>query len=327
MIARWRLAHDGKMASLKAEDANGRAVDLADFEAPEGLVAVAVFDDFATAGDAGLAILAMGEAYWVILHHACYVICVSDACEERVRRELAELAALTRLRPRGVELEYQEFDFGWVSFSLFAAVLIGCFIWQGHSTIAELGRTDAVAMVGRGEWWRAVTALTLHADVVHLVSNLFAGAGFAFFVCRFFSASVGWLLILLSGIAGNVLNAQVYYPAAHYSIGASTAVFGALGLLTGVGIWAAVSAPDRRLLLPRWLLPLFGGLTLLGLFGLGEGNVDVAAHISGFLCGVVLGGVAACLQRVCIPLQRARFFFGGVSVAIIAMAWRVAVAS
>jgi len=315
------------MASLKAEDANRRAVDLADFEAPEGLVAVAVFDDFESAGEAGLAILAMGEAYWMILHQACYVICVSEACEERVRRELGELAALTRLRPSGAALKYEEFDFGWVSFSLFAAMLIGCFIWQGRSSIDELGRTDAVAMVGRGEWWRAVTALTLHADVVHLVSNLFAGAGFAFFVCRFFSAALGWLLILLSGIAGNVLNAQVYYPAAHYSIGASTAVFGALGLLTGVGIWAAVSAPDRRLLLPRWLLPLLGGLTLLGLFGVGEGNVDVAAHISGFLCGVVLGGLGACFQRACIPLQCVRFVLGGVSVAIIAMAWRIAVAS
>ena len=326
MIARNTIVHDGKMASLKAEDANKRAVDLADFEAPEGLVAVAVFDDFATAGDAGLAILAMGEAYWVILHHACYVICVSDACEERVRRELTELAALTRVRPRGALLDYQEFSFGWQSFALFAAVLIGCFMWQGHSTIADLGRTDSVAMVARGEWWRAVTALTLHADVVHLVSNLLAGAGFAFFVCRFFSAALGWLLILLSGVAGNVLNAQVYYPAAHYSIGASTAVFGALGLLTGVGIWAAVSAPDRRWLLPRWLLPLFGGLTLLGLFGVGDGTVDVAAHISGFLCGVVVGGLAACFQRVCISLQRARFFFGVVSVAIVAIGWRVAVA-
>jgi len=94
-----------------------------------------------------------------------------------------------------------------------------------------------------------------------------------------------------------------------------------------VGVWAAVSAPDRRLLLPRWLLPLLGGLTLLGLFGVGEGNVDVAAHISGFLCGVVLGGLGACFQRACIPLQCVRFVLGGVSVAIIAMAWRIAVAS
>jgi rhomboid protease GluP len=326
LIARSTIAHDVKMASLKAGDANRRAVDLVDFETPEGLVAVAVFDDFTTAGDAGLAILAMGTAYWMILHQGCYVICVAAAREAAVRRELTELAALTPVWPRGAALDYQEFSFGWQSFALFAAILVGCFIWQGQSTIAELGQTDSVAMVARGEWWRAVTALTLHADVVHLVSNLLAGAGFAFFVCRFFSAALGWLLILLSGIAGNVLNAQVYYPAPHYSIGASTAVFGALGLLTGVGVWAAISAPDRRLLLPRWLLPLFGGLTLLGLFGVGDGSVDVAAHISGFLCGVVVGGLAACFQRVCIPLQRARFFFGGVSVAIVVIGWRVAVA-
>jgi membrane associated rhomboid family serine protease len=315
------------MASVKGADANGGEIDWAEFEAPEGLVAVAVFDDFAKAGEAGLAILAMGDAYWMILHDACYVICVAQAREALVRSELAELDALAHARPRSATFEYQEFDFGWVSFGLFASVLIGVFIWQSRSNIGAIGQTDAVAMVGRGEWWRAVTALTLHADVVHLVSNLVAGMGFAFFVCRFFSASLGWLFILLSGIAGNVLNAQVYYPEAHYSIGASTAVFGALGLLTGVGVWASVSAPDRRLLLPRWLLPLFGGLTLLGLFGVGEGNVDVAAHISGFLCGVVLGGLGACYRRVFARLQRGRLVLGGLSVVIVAMAWGVAVAS
>ena len=42
--------------------------DLVDFELDEGLAAVAVFDDYIKAGEAGLAILAMGEAYWMILH-------------------------------------------------------------------------------------------------------------------------------------------------------------------------------------------------------------------------------------------------------------------
>ena len=176
-------------------------------------------------------------------------------------------------------------------------------------------------MVQGSQWWRALTALTLHADVVHLVSNLISGLGFAFFVCRFFGAGAGWLLVLLSGIAGNVLNAMVYYPEVHYSIGASTAVFGALGLLTGVGIWAAVLDPDHRLSLPRWLIPVFGGLTLLGLFGVGDGNVDVAAHISGFACGAVFGALGAWVQSWFLVLQRWSIACGALSLGLLALAW------
>jgi membrane associated rhomboid family serine protease len=247
--------------------------------------------------------------------------------EDRVAAVCRELDALAKLeagRRRGGRFEYQEFDFGWWSFALYAAVLILCFIWQGRTDVVSMGQADAVAMVQGGQWWRAVTALTLHADVVHLVSNLIAGMGFTFFVCRFFGAGSGWLLVLLSGIAGNVLNAVVYYPEAHYSIGASTGVFAALGLLTGVGIWAAVSDPVHRLSLPRWLIPLFGGLTLLGLFGVGDGNVDVAAHISGFVCGVAFGAVGVCVQRWFISLQRWAMALGGLSLLLILVSWWLA---
>jgi len=312
---------------VKANEDRRKLVDLVDFEPEEGLVAVAVFDDYTQAGEAGLAILAMGNAYWMVLHEERYVICVLEARVVAVCAELDAMAALESRRHRGGQFEYEEFDFGWVSFVLYAAVLIACFAWQGRADIVTSGQADAVAIVDGEQWWRAVTALTLHADVVHLVSNLISGMGFAFFVCRFFGAAAGWLLVLLSGVAGNVLNAVVYYPEPHYSIGASTAVFGALGLLTGVGLWAAVSAPDRRLSLPRWLVPLFGGLTLLGLFGVGEGDVDVAAHISGFLCGVILGALGACVQRWFVRLQRWALLIGGLALFLIGGAWWLALAS
>ena len=323
------VAQDGKMASSKAEQANDRRPDPDGFEAPEGLVVVAVFDDGSQAADAGLAILAMGAAYWMMPHHAAYVICVAAAHEAAVRRELAELAALARVRPPAVALAECEFTVGWRSFGVWALLLIGFFLWPQQSALVECGRVDALAMVEQGQWWRAVTALTLHADVVHLLSNLLAGAGFAWLVGRFFSAALGWCLIVLCGVGGNLLNTWVYYPAAHTSIGASTAVFAALGLLTGVGIWAALVAPERHWSMSRWLLPLFGGLTLLGLLGTGAGraNVDVAAHLSGFLCGLLVGGLAARLPALVLRLRRPlRWLLGGLPVALIALAWYQALA-
>tara|TARA_B100000614_G_scaffold46555_1_gene39639 strand:- start:39 stop:728 length:690 start_codon:yes stop_codon:yes gene_type:complete len=224
-----------------------------------------------------------------------------------------------------MDTRFLEFSFSSLSFVLYALLLIGCFVWQQAGYPLDLGRGDSLAMISGGEWTRALTSLCLHGDIVHLVSNLVAGMGFAFFVARFFGAAAAWLLILLSGVLGNVLNAWVYFPEAHYSIGASTAVFGALGLLTGVGLWVALTEAQESWLMPRWFIPVFGGITLLGLTGIGDGSlhgiVDVAAHISGFMCGMLLGFLGAIFQRAFAVLERARVWVGLLTMALVAIAW------
>ncbi|MGJ8651718.1 MAG: rhomboid family intramembrane serine protease [Opitutaceae bacterium] len=311
------------MASLKAaEIAKHLAQD--GFEAPEDLTAVAVYEDFARSGEAGLVILAMGEAYWTLMHGDAYVICVDLKRANSICKELDAYSLLDGTKRVRALSNYSEFSFGWASFVVYAVLLIGVFFLQERYGLVAAGRVDAVAVVEGGQYWRALTALCLHADVVHLVSNLVAGAGFAFFVARFFGAVSGWLLILLSGTAGNLLNAWVYYPEPHFSIGASTAVFGGLGLLTGVGIWVALAEPKGEWTLPRWLLPVFGGFTLLGLIGVGDGLVDVAAHISGFICGIVFGILGAVGQRAFVVLERYKGVGVCAAFGLIALAWFLA---
>jgi len=312
------------MASLKNSPMIGE-VSLEGFEPPEGLVPVAVYLDFSRAGDAGLAILAMGKAYWTLMHESHYVICVLAADEKAAVAELRAVADLDAAPRHFGGTRFREFTFGYLSFVLYAAVLIACYIWQQTGLPLALGRGDAVNMVEHGQWARALTALCLHGDIVHLVSNLVAGMGFAFFVARFFGAASGWLLILISGVLGNALNAWVYYPEAHYSIGASTAVFGALGLLTGVGLWVAMTEAKQTWSMPRWFMPIFGGITLLGLIGIGDGAldgiVDVAAHISGFLCGLLMGLVGAIFQRAFVYLETQRYWVGLLSLGAVGAAW------
>lgn len=318
------MQHDTHMASLK----NGNEVSSnlpEGFEAPEGLLPVAVYANFAGPSDAGLAILAMGKAYWTLLHEGSYVLCVAESDVAAVQQELEAVARLSKRKRRLLVSRYEEFSFGYLSFGLYALLLIACFVWQQGGQIQDLGRIDAGRMLEMNEWWRAVTALTLHGDVVHLVSNLVSGMGFAFFVARFFGAASGWLLILLSGILGNALNAWVYFPQDHFAIGASTAVFGALGLLTGVGLWLALSEGEQAWAMPRWLMPIFGGLTLLGLIGVGDGLVDVAAHISGFICGTVLGVIGAIFQPFFARLDKHRFWVGWISPLIVLFAWWIAI--
>jgi membrane associated rhomboid family serine protease len=318
------------MASLK-NSLSGSGEIASDFEAPEGLVAVGCFGDFSAAGEAGLAILAMGKAYWTFPQGTGFLICVREADVAAVEAELRAVAELSgRRRPFG-GTRFREFSIGYRSFLIYAALLIGYFVLQQSGPYLEAGRVDSITMVAGGEWARAVTALFLHGDVVHLVSNLVAGIGFAFCLARFFGAASAWLLILLCGALGNALNAWVYYPEAHASIGASTAVFAALGLLTGAGVWVALKEARQTWSVPRWFIPVFGGITLLGLVGIGDGSlngiVDVAAHISGFFCGLLLGLIGAIFQPVFVAWERQRIWIAGLSLGIVGLAWSIVLAA
>jgi rhomboid protease GluP len=86
-------------------------------------------------------------------------------------------------------------------------------------------------LIVTGEWWRTITALTLHADIVHLASNIVAGGVFGIALAQFLGPGLAWSAILISAGMGNELNALAH-PADHTGVGASTAVFAALGLVS-----------------------------------------------------------------------------------------------
>ncbi|HSP19927.1 MAG TPA: rhomboid family intramembrane serine protease [Myxococcaceae bacterium] len=139
----------------------------------------------------------------------------------------------------------------------------------------ERGSADAAAIL-RGEWWRAVTALTLHADAGHVAGNAVLGGLLLALLGRSVGPGMASVLMLLSGVAGTVTTAALLRHD-FVSIGASTAVFGALGVL------AALPRASRRV----WM-PVVGGLALLALLGTSK-RADVAGHLCGFVCGVLAG--------------------------------------
>ncbi|HET9594455.1 MAG TPA: rhomboid family intramembrane serine protease, partial [Anaeromyxobacteraceae bacterium] len=138
----------------------------------------------------------------------------------------------------------------------------------------ERGAADAARILD-GEWWRAATALTLHADAGHVAGNVAALAFVLWALAhRLGPAAAAWLA-LGSGLAGNAATALLA-PRGHVSVGASTAVFGALGALV-------VLSGRRR----RGWLALASGVALLGLLGAGE-RADLLAHLLGFAAGAAL---------------------------------------
>ena len=182
----------------------------------------------------------------------------------------------------------------------------------------ERGSADAYRIL-QGELWRTVTALTLHADVAHAVSNAFAAALFFGAVFSMLGTGLGFALVLLAGAGGNLANALLQ-GAPHVSLGASTAVFAALGLLGGLS-----AARQRRRAVGRrrvWL-PLFAALALLGMLGTGGVRVDIWAHLLGLLVGGVLGIVIAALAPHP-PAPRIQWICGCGAVGVLVYCWILA---
>lgn len=146
------------------------------------------------------------------------------------------------------------------------------------------GLADA-GLIRAGQWWRCVTALFLHADAGHLASNVAALGVLASLVARRLGAGLAWGLFVASGSVGNALNAWAQ-SATHLSLGASTGVFGLVGVLAAGVAWLGHGQRSRAILLALGFG--FGFLALLGA-GEGETRVDLGAHLFGLVAGLGLG--------------------------------------
>jgi len=220
---------------------------------------------------------------------------------------------------RKVAIEYHPAVPGVVGY-----VLVLCLVaWlAGASFLGKdwlaAGRIDG-ELLRDGEWWRTITALTLHADFSHLAGNLLFGSFFGFYAGRFAGSGIAWLAILVAAACGNALN-TVLLESVHRSIGASTAVFSAIGLIAGFAWRGRLMAGENW---PYRIGPLVGGIALLMYTGTGDANTDVGAHLMGFLAGLGGGVGLASLPRI--PRRPGWQIVAGIgTLCTIAAAWSAA---
>ena len=199
-------------------------------------------------------------------------------------------------RPAGGERPLEALGSGWPGVAAWILALLGVAYFSTRQLLGAnwylLGSADAAAIVD-GELWRTLTALTLHADAVHLIGNLVFGSFFGYYAGRYLGDGFGWLLVVLGGMLGNLANAWVQSPL-HRSVGASTAVFAALGLLAAYR-WRHGFDPNTP-----WrvrLAPLYAAIALLAFTGTSGETTDLGAHLFGFLAGLLLGLTATGFAR------------------------------
>jgi membrane associated rhomboid family serine protease len=237
----------------------------------------------------GLVVLALGHCYWLTPGEGGVHLQVEPQILEEARWHLERYQRESlRWPPPAISEEPIPFNAEPLTPMVWALVVAWVFIFQDYrpGMLEALGAVDSEAILGRGQWWRLFTALFLHADLAHLVGNLVGGL----FV---FSTLIGvwgrlkvWWLLALGSVVGNALALLVHFGMPYRSLGASTAIFAGLGLLTGRALARERRQPQRW---RRLLVPLASGLGLLALFGTGGLRSDLSAHLGGFLAGLVLG--------------------------------------
>jgi membrane associated rhomboid family serine protease len=213
-----------------------------------------------------------------------------DAFEE-VNRNWPPAQPPAPAMPRWIEASWSPL---WV-----AGFLAAFYAWLGPANaggaVVRAASMEAAA-VRAGEWWRTVTALTVHADAGHLAGNLCSLLLLGHAACGLFGSGLAWVAILAAGVGGNAVEAW-FFAGIRPSVGASTAGFGALGLLAaGRMVELARHGGLIGPLLRRTGLPLVAGLGMLAMLGSAPGS-NATAHLLGMLCGAVIGALLAMTDR------------------------------
>jgi len=212
---------------------------------------------------------------------------------DRARHELSAYLRenMDHARPAPEELpRHPHAAWGIAAYVLVLIAVTGAALFRlGGRSWVDRGVLDA-GLFERGEWWRVFTALTLHADLGHLLANLAFGVLFAWPASQFLGVGVAWLAIVLGSGAAYALDMLVH-PPTHSVLGASTAVFVALGL-TSAFSWRRRTARTAATLFQR-AAPLVAGIALLAFTGAGGERTDLLAHLLGFVVGVGSGVILA----------------------------------
>jgi rhomboid protease GluP len=162
----------------------------------------------------------------------------------------------------------------------------------GSAVLLSLGANDPRLTLGEGQWWRLLASAFLHAGWLHLLMNLYA----LYLVGSVTERLAGpWRTAsayLATGLIASLVSALLAEPGA-YSVGASGAIMGLMGLLLAPRFRRDPRLPEAlagRLF--RWLA---SPVALIFAFGLLLRLADVpllldnAAHLGGLLAGFALG--------------------------------------
>ncbi|CAD7960729.1 unnamed protein product [Amoebophrya sp. A25] len=175
--------------------------------------------------------------------------------------------------------------------------------------------------LARGQLWRLVCPMMLHANMMHLFFNVFFQLRIGFGMERQFGKSKMRLIYLTCGVIGNLVS--VMLDPFKLSVGASTAGFGLIGVWVAeiVMSWEMLGANRDRTLI--WILFMLVSVTTMS--GMTP-NMDLYGHFGGALGGFLMALVMADMKSEHRPPwynAMKRFGFGGLATVVAAGGWKL----
>lgn len=161
-------------------------------------------------------------------------------------------------------------------------------ITANRRVLVTLGALYGPLTLGYDEWWRLFTAMFLHGGMTHLLMNMFSLYIVGRAVELYFDRRAYLAIYLFSGLIGAA--ASLYMHPQSVGVGASGAIFGIFGAITGFFIvYKDVIGAQSRAFMKN-----FGVVIAINLFlGLSIHSIDMSAHIAGLLVGLAGGLVLA----------------------------------
>lgn len=272
-----------------------------------------------------LVLQAEGVAVAVVRNDASWSVAVPPTEVERAAASLAAWRVERALPPPPEEPALvftlpssNEVALALASASTFVAFHLGLERSGRLADFIDRGANQA-ALVLTGELYRCLTALTLHADLAHAAGNALFGTVFLAALAGRLGLGLALACFVATGAVGNLADA-LYYRAAHTTVGASTGVFGLVGVLTGLAAWRRHQRGARGR--GAWVA-LGAGLALVAMLGGAGPKIALAAHLFGLGTGALAGlGLAYPLAQRPRPGATVQLAAVLASAAALALAWQ-----
>jgi rhomboid protease GluP len=150
-----------------------------------------------------------------------------------------------------------------------------------NALLIEFGAKENLRILN-GEYWRFVTPIFLHANLLHMTINTYSLYAVGRTVERIFGHLKYILVYMIAGIIGSIMS---FMFSMNPGVGASGSLFGLLGALLYFGV-------ENPVLFRRY----FGNSVIVTIiiniiFGLSKSGIDNFAHIGGLIGGFLSSGI------------------------------------
>lgn len=171
-------------------------------------------------------------------------------------------------------------------------------MWLGHNranptpcVLYQLGASWGPALA-RGQIWRLITPVMLHANLTHLLFNVFFQLRMGFGMERQFGREKMMMIYFACGLFGNLMSVAV--DPYKLAVGASTAGFGL------IGVWLAEILLSWEILGPArertviWIVFMLISVSTMSSM---TPNMDLFGHLGGALGGFLLALVISDMKE------------------------------